>query len=194
MNMREYDALRARIDQLLERETHVRVAIDGHAASGKTGLAAYLKTCYDCNILHMDHFFLRPEQRTAERLAEPGGNVDYERFKTEVQAPLLAGVPFAYRPWDCRTGAFKEMVDIKPKQLTIVEGTYSLHPTLTESYHIKIFLTVSSDEQLRRIEARDGEKLLERFKTEWLPMERRYFETCNIPQGCDFIFGEEHTP
>jgi len=191
--MRELDALCARIDELLEREESVRVAIDGHAAAGKTGLAAYLKTRYDCSILHMDHFFLRPEQRTPQRLAQPGGNVDYERFKVEVQEPLLAGVPLAYRPFNCRTGVFDAKVDIISKQLIIVEGAYSLHPTLAEGYHIKVFLNVTPEEQLRRIEARDGGKLLERFQTEWLPMERRYFETLNIPEGCDFIFGEELT-
>jgi len=189
--MREVDALCSKIDRLLEREKYVCVAIDGHAAAGKTSLAAYLKSRYDCNTIHMDHFFLRPEQRTSERLAQPGGNVDYERFKAEVQEPLLAGMPFAYHPFNCRTGDFDAKVNITQKQLAIVEGAYSLHPTLMDVYHIKVFLTISPEEQLRRIEARDGEKLLERFQTEWLPMEHRYFETCNIPQGCDFIFGEE---
>ena len=32
----------------------------------------------------MDDYFLQPYQRTEERLAEPGGNVDYERFKEEI--------------------------------------------------------------------------------------------------------------
>jgi len=192
--MREYDTLYAGIDQLLEQEPRVYLAIDGHAASGKTSLALYLKERYACNVIHMDHFFLRPEQQTADRLAEPGGNIDYERFKTEVQKPLLAGEDFAYRPWNCQTGEFGKKVDIKPNHLNIIEGAYSLHPTLAESYHIKVFLTIPLGEQLRRIEARDGATLLERFQSEWLPMERRYFETMGIAQTCDFIFGEEPTP
>ena len=36
----------------------------------------------------MDDFFLRPEQRTEERLKEVGGNVDRERFLEEVARPL----------------------------------------------------------------------------------------------------------
>jgi len=192
--MREYDILCARIDELLEREPHVYVAIDGHAASGKTSLATSLKERYDCNMIHMDHFFLRPEQRTVERLTEPGGNVDYERFKTEVQNPLLAGEAFAYRPWNCQTGEYGEKVDIKPNRLSIIEGAYSLHPTLSEAYHIKVFLRIPTEEQLCRIEARDGETLLERFQSEWLPMEQSYFEAFGIAQTCDFIFGEEPTP
>lgn len=37
-----------------------------------------------------DDFFLRPEQRTPERLAEPGGNLDRERMKSEVIDRLSA--------------------------------------------------------------------------------------------------------
>ena len=49
----------------------------------------------------MDHFFLRPEQRTPERLRTPGENVDHERFLEEVLCPLRAGRVFWYRPFDC---------------------------------------------------------------------------------------------
>ena len=56
------------------------VALDGRCASGKTTLAALLQQQTGCSVVHMDHFFLRPEQRTRERLEQPGGNVDYERF------------------------------------------------------------------------------------------------------------------
>ena len=61
--------IRQRIDELLSRQGRVLVAIDGKCASGKTTLAARLAECYDCNVFHMDDFFLRPEQRTEERYA-----------------------------------------------------------------------------------------------------------------------------
>ena len=51
----------------------------------------------------MDDFFLRPEQRTPERYAEPGGNVDRERFLAEVLIPLRAGETVQYRRFDCST-------------------------------------------------------------------------------------------
>ena len=52
----------------------------------------------------MDDFFLRPEQRTLKRLAEPGGNVDWERFLSEVLVPVRQGKAAVYRPYDCQTG------------------------------------------------------------------------------------------
>ena len=48
------------------------IAIDGRCAAGKTTLAAALQRETGCTVLHLDHFFLRPEQRTPQRLAQPG--------------------------------------------------------------------------------------------------------------------------
>ena len=60
------------------------IAIDGKCASGKTTLAYYIQSIYECNLFHMDDFFLREEQKSEERVREIGGNIDYERFKVEV--------------------------------------------------------------------------------------------------------------
>ncbi len=61
------------IDERLPRQERLLLAIDGGSASGKTTLAALLAQRYGCPVFHMDDFFLRPEQRTPQRLAEPGG-------------------------------------------------------------------------------------------------------------------------
>ena len=82
-------------------------ALDGRCASGKTTLASALREAVGCGVIHMDDFFLRPEQRTEERLSQPGGNVDRERFLQEVLLPLKRGESFSYRPYDCRTHCFK---------------------------------------------------------------------------------------
>lgn len=79
------------------------IAIDGRCAAGKTTFATHLQGLWDCNMFHMDDFFLRPSQRTPGRLREPGGNVDYERFLGEVLVPLRKGEPFSYCPYDCKT-------------------------------------------------------------------------------------------
>ena len=97
------EQIRNRIDELMSQKEQVIVAIDGNCTAGKTTLAGKLAEVYDCNVFHMDDFFLRPEQRTPERYAEVGGNVDYERFMEEVLQPLKAGNTFSYRPFDCST-------------------------------------------------------------------------------------------
>lgn len=178
------DEIKARIDRLLSQKERVIVAIDGNCTAGKTTLAGLLKQQYDCNVFHMDDFFLRPRQRTPERLAEVGGNVDYERFQSEVLAPLTAGDVFSYRPFDCRSLTLSEPVRVVPKKLTIIEGSYCLHPYFGDPYDLRIFLAVSAELQYRRILERPH-FLHERFFTEWIPMEQRYFDGFRIPEKCD---------
>ena len=173
-----------RIDALLERGGNVVVAIDGSCTAGKTTLADRLKTEYDCNVIRMDDFFLRPEQRTLQRFQEIGGNVDYERFQEEVLTQLRQGRAFSYRPYDCSTGSLKAPVQVQPKQLTIVEGTYSQHPYFGDVYDLRIYLRVSEELRHQRILARP-EFLHKRFFEEWIPMEQRYFETFAIGEKSD---------
>ncbi|MGN0154806.1 MAG: uridine kinase [Lachnospiraceae bacterium] len=164
------------------------VAIDGRCASGKTTLAARLKEELHCNVIHMDHFFLQPEQRTEKRLREPGGNVDYERFLEEVIYPFKKGTPFSYREFDCKSMGFVSDIPVEPDTLTIVEGAYCCHPALWDSYNLRIFLSVDPEEQLRRIARRNGEQALVTFRERWIPLEEQYFSTFHIQERCDYSF------
>ena len=114
----------------IQKEQPIIIAIDGRCASGKTTLALELQKKFACNIIHMDYFFLRPEQRTKERLQTPGENVDHERFLEEVLLPLKEGKIFSYRPYNCQYQQFSEAVEIFPKEITIIEGSYSCHKSL----------------------------------------------------------------
>ena len=175
-----------RIERVYTERERVFVAIDGPCTSGKTTLATVLQRRFGGNVLHMDDFFLRPEQRTPERFAEPGGNVDRERFEEEVLAPLVAGNIVQYRPWDCHTGDFAASHSVEPARLTIVEGSYSMHPALREYYDLMICLTIDSNEQLRRLEARNP-RMLQRFIDEWIPLENRYFASTETRTAADMI-------
>jgi uridine kinase len=163
------------IDRLLARKPQIIVAIDGNCTAGKTTLANQLAANYDCNIFHMDDFFLRPEQRTVERFTEIGGNVDYERFNEEILLPLKSGKPFFYRPFDCSTFQLTDPVAVNPKKLNIIEGTYSLHPYFGKVHDLKILLTITTELQRERVLRRPA-FLHKRFFEEWIPMENRYFD------------------
>lgn len=167
------------------------IALDGRCAAGKTTLAAQLQEKTGCNVLHMDDFFLRPEQRTKERLQQPGGNVDWERFRDEVLFPLKRGISCFYRPYDCHTQMFKKSVQIYPNGLTLVEGSYSCHPELWNFYHFHIFLTVSPEKQLCRIRKRNGTEELEMFQKKWIPLEELYFQTFSIKERCELCYDME---
>ena len=180
------ESIRKRIDDLLCLRNQVIVAIDGSCTSGKTTLATRLAEIYDCNVFHMDDFFLRPEQRTQERYAEVGGNVDYERFREEVLLPLKSRKPFSYRPFDCSTFTLSDPVTVTPRKLNIIEGSYSHHPYFGDPYDLKILLTIPPELQQQRILQRPA-FLHERFFEEWIPMENRYFEKFRISDKCDVI-------
>ena len=183
----DFLALFCRIDALMREKSRVVCAIDGGCASGKTTLAALLKSVYGCNVFSMDDFFLRPFQRTTERLSEPGGNVDYERFGAQVLQPLLIGRPFAYRPYDCATQKLTDALAVQPHPLNIVEGVYSLHPSLAEAYDLKVFLKISGEAQKRRL-MRRSEGMYDRFVQTWIPMEKDYFSAYQVSDQCDLVF------
>lgn len=174
------------LEQLRDRGERAVVAIEGRCASGKSTLAAEIGRRLGLTVVHMDDFFLRPGQRTGERLAQPGGNIDHERFLAEVLAPLAAGEDLAYRPYCCRTGELGAPVEVKPTPVVIVEGAYSCHPALWDFYARRVFLTVEPEEQLRRIAARNGQEQVKIFRERWIPLEERYFSACQVEDRCDF--------
>ena len=179
--------VKEQIDALLSGGKSIVIAIDGNCTAGKTTLAAMLEKAYDCNVFHMDDFFLRPEQRTPERYAQPGGNVDYERFREEVMIPLQRGTGFSYRPFSCRTFTLAVPVEVTPKKLTIIEGTYCLHPSFGDVYDWKVFLSIDPQLQRSRILCRP-QHLHDRFFQDWIPMEQRYFDHFQIEQHCDVVY------
>jgi len=175
------------INKALEEKDSIIVAIDGNSGAGKSCLAVSIARQLECNIFHMDDFFLQPHQRTPERFREPGGNVDYERFKAEVIENLKANKEFKYQLYDCASTRLVEWVQVTPKRINIIEGVYSIHPLWSSLLDVKIFLTVSRELQLERIRNRSGELLLKRFVEEWIPLEDLYFETFRIKENCDLV-------
>lgn len=187
MNPNQTDIFRplfAELDRQLAGELPVRLAIEGGSASGKTTLGQILAERYGCTVFHMDDFFLRPEQRTASRFAEPGGNVDRERFLEEVLLPLRRGEKVSYRRFDCASMALQNTVEIVPGKLVVTEGAYSMHPELAPYYDLSVFLDISPELQRDRISHRNTPEKAKRFFTEWIPMERAYFAAFNIPARC----------
>ena len=185
-----YLPLLAKLDSML-KAGGVKLAIEGGSASGKTTLAALLHEIYSCTVFHMDDFFLRPEQRTPERFAEPGGNVDRERFLAEVLLPMRRGEAVCYRPFSCADMSLAPPVTLTPTRLTVIEGAYSMHPDLAEDYDVSVFLDISPDLQRERIGKRNSPAMAERFFAEWIPLETRYFEAFAIPDRCDLRISVE---
>ena len=100
----------------------VWVAIDGPSASGKSSLGNFINDNFICNVFHMDDFFLPPEKKTPQRLGETGGNIDWERFKSEIISNVKSGHNFTFNVYDCHTLCYLESGKVFHKKLNIVEG------------------------------------------------------------------------
>ena len=175
------------VDRLLAEKEYVRVAIEGRAASGKSTLGELLGRVYGANLFHMDDYFLPFERKTPERLAEPGGNVDYERAYEEIiSRPKDAEI--LWRPFDCSVQGLGEWVRTAPKRLTVVEGCYSMHPSLRDGYDLTVFLDIDPERQSARIMKRNGPGMHARFVNEWIPLENRFFDGLEIRKEADLAF------
>lgn len=174
--------------ELLQERSRVIVAIDGRCASGKSTLAAQLQEIYGCSVVHMDDFFLRPEQRTPQRYATPGENIDHERFLQEVLLPLERGELPSYRPFRCHTQTLGDPVQLPDRPVIVVEGSYSCHPRLRDRYDLRVFLSVPPVLQMERITARDGANYAQVFRDKWIPLEERYFSHCAVKDCCQLQF------
>jgi uridine kinase len=175
------------IEKKLDQKQKVTVAIEGNSGAGKSDLAGRVAGCCDCNVIHMDDFFLQPHQHTRERLCQAGGNIDHERFQSEVADHLNGDREFHYRIYDCHQAALTDTVRVVPKRLTVVEGVYSMYPLWQDVFDLRIFLSIAPDIQMERIRRRNGVTMGKRFQDEWIPMENRYFETYRIADQCDLV-------
>ena len=171
---------------LKSKKKDIIIAIDGRCASGKTTLGEKLKNIFGGNLFHADDYFLRPFQRTEERLALPGGNFDKERFTEEIIAGILSGKDFSYTPFDCSLLALGEKREVKRNRLSIIEGSYSCHPEISESYDMKIFVTTDKATQESRILSRNKDKA-PMFFSKWIPLEEKYFSYFGIEESCDYL-------
>lgn len=183
----EFERLFFAIDEKLKENGTVTVAVDGDCGSGKTTLARKICERFHGRIVSVDDFFLPFEMRTPERLNEPGGNFDRDRFLRQIAPHIRCPGAFEYDRFDCSTGEL-EPVNLPSALVTVVDGSYSLHPALRDLYDIRVFLAVDENTQKTRILERNGEKMLASFVSRWIPMEKNYQRVMKPEQCCDFVF------
>ena len=178
--------LEARIRHILEKQGSAVIAIDGNSGAGKTTFAGELASCFGGRVFHADDYFPRPFQRTPQRLREPGGNFDRERFFEEVVKAVTKKRDAHIRKFDCHLRRLGEKACIPYAPVTVVEGSYCLHPALGKYWDISVFLELCPEAQHRRIVEREGEEGAKRFVSLWIPLENLYFTSLGIRQKTDF--------
>lgn len=171
------------IDRMLRSDAKsILIALDGRCAAGKTTISNILSEIYDCNVFHMDDYFLRPMQRTKERLMKPGENIDHERFREEILDPLVSGRPVTYQKYDCAKQALAAPIFAPQKRMNVIEGVYSLHPELIDFYDFTVFVQITEEEQKERIVKRNSEEMAQTFFSTWIPLEETYFAAFDVQE------------
>ncbi|MEG1528429.1 MAG: hypothetical protein RR248_05555 [Clostridia bacterium] len=175
------------IEGIADKKGTVVVAFEGCSASGKTTTAGIIKNYFGsrCNLFHTDNFFLPQSLKTKERLAEIGGNINYEKLQ-ELLHSIRQGQVVGYQSFDCHTQTFTN-ISLPPSNINIVEGVYSLHPTLIKNYDQIFLFSVDKYVQQQRITLRDGQEGLKQYNEVWLPLENKYLNSLALQGEVNYI-------
>ncbi|MEF2609737.1 MAG: AAA family ATPase [Faecalicoccus sp.] len=168
-------------------QEHRVLSIDGPCASGKTTIGKLLSSFLECPCIHMDDYFLQANQRTAQRLEEPGGNIDYERFHQEINDAWNQNQPIHMRSYDCSSQRLRKEVILEESPILIIEGSYAHHPYLDDMQAFKIFMDIDPSIEKERLQKRSPDKFVD-FIEKWIPMEEKYFHAFSIKEKSDYVF------
>ncbi|QMS84775.1 (d)CMP kinase [Candidatus Xianfuyuplasma coldseepsis] len=162
------------------------IALDGPSGAGKSTLASLLESTYDVLVFHTDDYFLPAKRKTKERLREAGGNLDRERMIQEVFSHLDDPYISSHH-YNCHIEALEIRSPKMRQPIILIEGVYSMHPDFQQYYDVMIYIEVDRETQHNRILQRSNKTILERFKTEWIPLEDHYFTTFSIVEAADIV-------
>ncbi len=152
------------------------VGIDGFGAAGKTTLAAAAaRALPSAVVVHVDDF-ARPTVAGWE----------YDRFVVQVLQPLSEGRAARYQRWDWPTDTAAEWYDVPPGVPVVVEGVSSTDERLGVPWDVRIWVEADREVRLARALERDGEAMLDRWLTDWMPSEERYAAAQRPRERSDF--------
>lgn len=159
------------------------ITIDGPCASGKTTLAGKLAEAFAAVVVHTDDYVVPHAEKTAERLAIPGGNCDAERLVREVLDPWKHGCPAQYRKYDCLQDRILPGQPLPESGTLIVEGCYCNLPDIRELADLRLFMDTPEETRMVRLKERESPESLKRYYEKWIPLENAYFEAYHLPDS-----------
>jgi uridine kinase len=194
----------------LQQSHPVRVAVDGPDAAGKTTLADELavglrnrgRVVVRASI---DGFHRPRAERYRRGEDSPEGyyedSFDYEALRRLLLDPLGPGGDRVYRSavFDFRIDAPRtDAVAVASEDdVLIFDGVFLLRPELFESWDLRIFVSASFEEILRRAVKRDAvlfgsrSEVERRYRTRYIPGQKLYFATARASETADLVLDNE---
>lgn len=140
------------------------VALDGHAGSGKSTVAAQLSAALgDAPVLHLDDV---ASHRTFFGWTD--------QVIHEVLCPLAEGRTARYRVYDWQRAGFHRAASLAPAPVVLIEGVGAGRRALRPYLSFLAWMDVPAEVAWRRGLRRDGPELT-RFWDQWTAAERQHF-------------------
>ncbi len=162
----------------------IAIVIEGNSGSGKTTLANKLSLILNCDVIHMDDFYL-PYNLSLDFNNNVNGNINYSRFKEEIINSLNKN-KFEYNIFSCKEQKLISKKIVNFNKYLIIEGSYSLNPILNKYYDYSIFLDESKDIQEKRLKEREKDNYFN-FINKWVKLENNYFNYYKIKENVNIV-------
>ena len=177
--MQELPPILQRIDRTPPKHFQRLIGIDGLGASGKTTIAHDIKKLQpNSSIISIDEFYKPKAQRTTGIIEGSIVSPDFEwdRLDGQVFDAVRRGFPVIYQSYDWRADAWGEWVEIPQDNWIIICGIYSLQSRFFPYYDYTIWTEAPKEIRMKRMIAREGEKIANQWLANWSSREERYFE------------------
>ena len=116
--------------------------------------------------------------------------IDWQRIRSEVIEPLLAGKTAIWHPfnWKAGYGLSESTRRSEPKPLIILDGAYSTRPELQDIIDLSVLVEIPDDTERRtRLVEREGEEYMRDWHGRWDIAEDYYFTNIRPHESFDLI-------
>ncbi len=173
----EPDEALAEVVRAAQAPGTVWIGVDGFGGAGKTTFAERIAAAVPrATVVHVDDF-ARPW------IAE----WDYDRFRTDVVAPIVAGRTARYQRYDWPTETLAEWHDLEPGRVIVSEGVSSTRPETGVPWALTIWVEAPREVRLQRALDRDGPDLMARWLDDWLPSEQAWAQRARPLEWIDLV-------
>jgi len=156
------------------------IAVDGPGGAGKSTFAKHLASAFGgCQIVHTDDF------------ASWENPIDWwPELIEKVLDPLSRGQVGEFKPSQWEPGAPRELVQVVPAEVLILEGVTASREAFRPYLTYAIWIEASHDVRLRRGLARDGEDARPQWE-KWIAAEDGYRQRERPDTRADLVVSGE---